>query len=104
MGFFSDLFGGGYEDAAQKKAQGLQLGYSQATDLYGQGRAALNEYYGKAAQPFQTVFEQAGPGAQLYADVTGAGGTAGQDRARALFQTDPGYQFARDEALKATER
>lgn len=45
---------------------------------------------------------QAGSGA--YADATGANGAAGYDRARANFQTNPGYQFQFDQGLQAIDR
>jgi hypothetical protein len=106
MGFFSDLFGtgGAAQEAAQAQQRGLQQGYSQASDLYGQGRDILKDYFGQAAGVFQPLYDIGRGGAGAYADITGAAGQAGQDRARALFMTDPGYQFARDEALRAVER
>jgi len=72
--------------------------------LYAQSRDALTQGYGQAQGIFQPGYNIGQGGAQAYADITGAAGQAGQDRARALFQTDPGYQFARDQALQATER
>lgn len=108
MGFFQDLFGSGgakaAQQAAQQRAAGLQQGYSQASDLYGQGRQALTTGYGQAQGVYQPGYDIGLGGAGAYADITGAAGQAGQDRARALFQTDPGYQFARDQALQAVER
>jgi hypothetical protein len=106
MGFFSDLFGtsGAAEEAAQAKIQGLRQAQQYAEPLYGQGREALTTGYGQAGTTLQPLYDIGRGGAGAYADITGAAGAAGQDRARALFQTDPGYQFARDEALRAVER
>jgi hypothetical protein len=106
MGFFSDLFGtgGAAEEAAQAKIQGLRQAQAYAEPLYGQGRDVLSQGYGQAQDVFQPVYNIGLGGAGAYADITGAAGAAGQDRARALFQTDPGYEFARKEALRAVER
>jgi hypothetical protein len=107
MGLFDDLFGGGQkaaQDAAAQKIQGLQNAQAYADPLYAQSQNALTSGYGQAQGIFQPGYNIGQGGAQAYADITGAAGQAGQDRARALFQTDPGYQFARDQALQATER
>jgi hypothetical protein len=106
MGFFQDLFGTGGDasKAAAAKVQGLQAAQAYADPLYAQGRTDITTGYGNAANLFAPIVGQAQAGASAYGDITGAAGTAGQDRARALFQTDPGYQFARDEALQATNR
>ena len=106
MGFFSDLFGtsGAATDAANAKIAGLQSAQKYADPLLQQGQQAITTGYGQAQNIFNPINTIGQGGANAYADITGAAGTAGQDRARALFQTDPGYQFARDEALRATER
>src|SRR5499427_3093547 len=106
MGFFSDLFGtgGAATDAANQKIAGLNLGYQQASDFFGQGRGALTTGATAAQNVLNPIVGQTGAGAGLYADLTGANGPEGQARARAAFQTDPGYQFTRDEALQATQR
>jgi hypothetical protein len=106
MGFFQDLFGTGGDasKAAQQKAAGLQAGFTQASDYYGQGRGAITDYFGKATDTLTPGYNLGVSGAGAYGDITGANGVPGQDRARALFMTDPGYEFARDEALKATQR
>ncbi len=106
MGFFQDLFGtsGDASKAAQQKVQGLQQAQAYADPYLAQGRQAITTGYGQAQDIFNPINATAQGGANAYADITGAAGQAGQDRARALFETDPGYQFARDEALRATER
>lgn len=107
MGLFDSLFGGGQQaaqDAAAQKIQGLQNAQAYADPKYAAANTAINTGYGAAQDIFQPNYAIGTGGTQAYADITGAAGQPGQDRARALFQTDPGYQFARDEALKATER
>lgn len=104
MSFLGGLFGGGYDDAAQAKIQGLNAGYNQASGLYDQGRGALNTNYAAALAPFQTVMNGANAGANAYGDATGANGPAGFDRATANFRADPGYQYSVDQGLKAVDR
>ena len=106
MGFFSDLFGtsGDASKAANAKIAGLNAAQAYADPLYAQARGDITQGYGAAQGVLSPLNAIGQGGAGAYADITGAAGQAGQDRARALFQTDPGYQFARDEALKATER
>lgn len=43
-------------------------------------------------------------GAGLYADALGVNGADGSARATEAFQTNPGYEFARDQGLQAIER
>src|SRR5215471_19903442 len=107
MSLFSDLFNPSkkLDQAAQIQQQGLIQAQQQALPYYQQGVNTLQDYYGKAAGAIQgPLGGTTAGGAGLYADLTGANGPEGQARARALFQTDPGYQFARDEALQATQR
>ena len=106
MGFFQDLFGtsGDASKAAAAKVQGLQNAQNYAEPLYQQGRSDITSGYGQAQNLFAPIVAGSQAGASAYGDITGANGVAGQDRARALFQTDPGYQFARDQALQATDR
>jgi hypothetical protein len=105
MGFFQDVFGNaGAEDAANAKIAGLNAGYNQASDLFGQGRNALSTNYASALQPYTDVYNSSTAGANAYGDATGANGTAGQARAKANFQTDPGYQFQFDQGLQAIDR
>ena len=106
MSLFSDLFNPSkkLDQAAQSIQAGIQQGRSEAAPIYQQGQQTLKDYYGQATGAIQGTLGGFQGGANLYADLTGANGPEGQARARALFQTDPGYQFARDEALQATQR
>lgn len=104
MGLF-DLFSNDTaEQAAAQKIAGLQSGYKEASKLIGQGRDALSSNYATAAQPFNTLFNQAQGGAGAYGDASGANGAAGYARALQNFQTNPGYQFQLDQGLKAIDR
>jgi hypothetical protein len=106
MSFFSDLFNPTQklDQAAQVQQAGLQSAQQQAMPWMQQGIDTLKQYYGNAATTLQNPLGTFTGGSNLYADLTGANGPEGQARAQAAFQTDPGYNFARDEALKATER
>jgi hypothetical protein len=106
MSLFSDLFNPSKksDQAAQNIQAGIATGRSEALPYMQTGLNAIQQYYGQAAQPYSQVFTQASSGAGLYADLTGANGPEGQARAAAAFTTDPGYEFAKNQALQATQR
>lgn len=108
MGFFQDLFGDTAADAAKtaaaQKQAGLVAAQNYAEPKYAQAATDVSKGYQAAQGVWNPVNAIGTAGASTYADFTGANGPEGQARARALFQTDPGYQFARDEALQATQR
>lgn len=104
MGLF-DLFSNDKaEEAAQQRNQGLQQGYDALASTYGQGRDALTTGAGKAGDLYSGLISSYGAGAGAYGDAAGANGAAGYDRARANFQTNPGYQFQMDQGLQALNR
>lgn len=104
MGIFDIFSTEAQERAAEAQKAGLNAGYGQAADLYGQGRGALTNYYGAALQPFQQVFDQSQAGSRAYADATGAGGAAGLQSAYELFKQTPGYQSGFDLLADANDR
>jgi hypothetical protein len=104
MGLFDIFSSKPAEDAAQKRIAGLNAGYGQASDLYGQGRNALQSNFTAAAQPFQTLFNQSQGGSDAYGDATGANGPEGQARARANFQSSPGFDFQLNTGVDALSR
>ena len=108
MGFFQDLFGDTAADAAntaaQQKIAGLKSAQAYADPQYDAARGAITSGYGGAINTFTPGYNLGVSGAGAYGDITGANGVVGQDRARALFQTDPGYEFALAQGLQATER
>ena len=104
MGLF-DLFSNDKaEEAAQQRNAGLQQGYDALGGLYGQGRDAINTGAATAQGYFAPLMAKYGAGSSAYGDATGANGAAGQARARANFQTDPGYGFQQDQGLQALQR
>jgi hypothetical protein len=108
MGFFQDLFGDtsakAAQTAAQQKIAGLNSAQAAYDPLAAQARTDISTGYTQAQDAWQPVYNVGQAGANFYADVTGANGPEGQARARATFQTDPGYQFAVNQALQATQR
>jgi hypothetical protein len=96
--------GGDASKAAAAKTAFLNAGFTQASDYYGQGRGAITDYFGQAQNTIQPNYNLGVSGAGAYGDITGANGVAGQDRARALFQTDPGYEFLQNAEQQAVAR
>jgi hypothetical protein len=83
---------------------GATAGYSQLSDMYGKGRDALTSNFGAASDLYKNLLASYAPGAQAYGDATGANGADGYARAKANFQTDPGYGFQMDQGLQALQR
>lgn len=104
MGLF-DLFSNDKaEEAAQQRNQGLQQGYDALSTQFGQGRDAINTGAATAQGYYAPLMAKYGAGSSAYGDATGANGAEGQARARANFQTDPGYGFQQDQGLQALQR
>jgi hypothetical protein len=88
------------------------------SDLYGQGRGALESNYGRAADVWTNYGNQVGDlikgtanpyatGAAAYGDVSGAAGVEGLQRGTDLFRNSGQYGvygIANDEAQKALQR
>jgi hypothetical protein len=104
MSLFGNLFGGGYQNAASTQQQYALAGMMGASNYLNQATGDIQTGAQQAQQPWSQIAPQALGGYNAYADITGAQGQAGQQRAQALFQTDPGYQFAMNQALQATQR
>jgi hypothetical protein len=111
MGFFDNLFSAftgkpAIEAANQNKAlfnenygRGmgqLDTGFAGAKDAYGN---AINAY-----APLSALAGQFGQGTNMYLNSLGLNGQAGNDAARSAFQTGPGYDFAKQQALEASTR
>jgi hypothetical protein len=107
MGLF-DLFSNkSAEKAAALANTGLQQGYTQLSDLYGQGRGAIDTGYGQAQDVLSGALGQYAPGAAAYGDVSGANGIAGLQRGTDLFKNSGQYGvygFANDQAQQALQR
>jgi hypothetical protein len=89
---FTDLFSSSdAEKAAQDAAQGYRTGATDANATLGSAQTNANNIYGQAYAPFASLISSTGAGSQAYADATGVNGAAGLDRAKAIYQADPGY-------------
>jgi hypothetical protein len=104
MGLF-DLFNSDAADAAAaRKSEGYKQGYSFASAGIDAAKKDATDWYTKAALPFETLYTRGLKGYDAYADASGVNGAEGYARARENFQTNPGYQFALDQALDANDR
>lgn len=104
MGLFSLFSNDSAERARDLANTGARQGYADLSGLYGQGRDALTTGYGQAGDLYKGLVASYAPGAAAYGDASGANGLPGQTRARANFQTDPGYGFQLDQGLQALQR
>jgi hypothetical protein len=104
MGLFDIFSNDDAEKAAAQRNAGLQQGYDALSSTFQQGRDALTSNYGNASNLYTNLLASNTAGANAYGDASGANGAAGYDRARANFQTDPGYQFQLDQGLQALNR
>jgi Chaperone of endosialidase len=93
MGLF-DIFGtGDQQAAANAQIAGINQGYGQLSNLYGQGRQALQGNYSTAAAPFQSAFNTNTAGANALGNALGINGAGGNAQAISAFLNNPGYQF-----------
>jgi len=89
---FTDLFSTqDAQNAANDAKAGYAAGATNAQTNLAQGQSQADSLYGQAYAPFSSLITSTGQGSQAYADATGVNGTAGLQRAQALYQADPGY-------------
>jgi hypothetical protein len=90
--FITDLFSSGpAEKAAQDKTNALNAGKSEAYGYLDNGQTSADALYSKAYSPFEALFNKSMGGINAYADATGANGAEGLARAKAAYQSNPGY-------------
>lgn len=107
MGIFDIFSNSSAEDAAAARTAGLNAGYSQASDLLGQGRDALNTNYGNASNLYAGLLNSSTAGANAYGDASGANGATGLQNATNNFKSSQqygNYGFALDQGLQALQR
>ena len=92
------------KDAAQAKITGLNQGYQQLSDLYGQGANALTSNVQQGIGLYQPLVQSTTQGSNAYADASGANGPEGLARARANFTATPGYQEGLNQTLDQNDR
>jgi len=108
LGWLGDLLGLNSGDPA------ISAGWENKTTLGGydtRGNAIIDAGAAQAGGHLQQVTDMYSPLAKLatgagnlYGDALGINGADGSARAKSAFTTNPGYDFARDEGLKAVER
>jgi len=91
MGLFSIFSNDDAEQAARDRNAGLQQGYNALSDLYGQGRTAINQGYDKAASYYAPLVASTTAGANAYGDASGANGVAGLQTATNNFKNSGQY-------------
>jgi hypothetical protein len=79
--------------AAAAQTAGINAGYGQLSNLYGQGQQALQTNYAAGLQPFQQNYGQAQQGTQALGNALGLNGPSGNQQASQALQSTPGYQF-----------
>ena len=88
-GFFDTLFApfnpnigaDAARSAADVQSAGIEKGYQDLSNLYGQGRGALQTNYMAGLQPFQQNYTTAQQGVGAYGNALGLGGPAGTNAA-----------------------
>lgn len=92
MGIFTDLFSTQpAQDAAAAKTAGLTTANTNSSADLTAGQAGADALYGQAQGAYAPLVASTGAGSSAYGDATGANGAAGLARAKANFQSDPGY-------------
>jgi hypothetical protein len=92
MGIFGDLFSTKpAEDAAKDKIAGLNNAVTQANGTLDTAATNANSLYGQAGSYYTPLVASTTAGSSAYGDATGANGAEGLARAKALYQSDPGY-------------
>lgn len=93
MGIF-DIFGtGDQQQAAADQIAGINAGYNQLAQQYGNAQNALQTNYTAGLQPYQQNFAQSQAGTNALGNALGLNGAAGNAAALQAFQNNPGYQF-----------
>ena len=99
------MFGTGDQNAAAAaQTAGINAGYGQLANLYGQAGNQITNYGGQATnalqqnytaglQPYQKNFSGAQAGTTQLGNVLGLNGPAGNQQALKTLQSTPGYQF-----------
>ena len=81
----------------------LDFGTAGARDALGRARADLTTA-GEAYRPLSDLAGDFRMGSKLYADAMGVNGPEAAARAKASFQTGPGYDFTFDQGIDALNR
>lgn len=96
MGLFDIFSNNDQQKAAQDQIAGINAGYGQLSDLFGQGRQAVNTSSAAALAPFTKNFNDASGGVDQLKALLGIGPGGSADIQKTL-ENMPGYQFTLDQ-------
>lgn len=99
MGIFDIFSTSDQQKAAQDQTNALNAGYSQLSDLFNQGRTALNTNYNAALAPLTSVQGSNTAGLDQLKALLGIGPNGSAD-IQTTLQNLPGYQFALDQGAQ----
>jgi hypothetical protein len=96
MGLFDIFSNTDQRQAANDQIAGINAGYGQLSDLFGQGRSAINTNYADALAPFTQNYSDASGGVDQLKKLLGIGPGGAGDISKTL-ENMPGYQFTLDQ-------
>src|SRR5262249_17278075 len=99
MGIFDIFTTDAQDKAAADQIASLNTAQAQGSANLNQGLDLATNSYTAGIAPFLDLSKTATSGENAYADATGANGAAGNTRAVANFQSNPGYQYTVDQAI-----
>lgn len=102
VGLLGNIVGGVMQNNAANKAASRNTALAQ--DYQNRGLGYLDAGTERAAGYLGQVQDQWSPFGSMYTNAMGLGGAEGNAAARDAFQTSPGYDFALNQGLQATER
>ena len=104
MGFdlFAPFTTSAQQAAAGSQIAGINAGYNQLSQLYGQGQQQLQQNYTAGLQPLQQTYGTAQQGTQQLGNLLGLNGAAGNQSAQQTLTNMPGYQFAQQQGAAQT--
>lgn len=97
MGIFDIFSNKDAQDAAAAQTAAIEKGYSQLSDLYGQGSNALQTNYANALKPLTENFRTANAGVDQLAALLGLKPGSNMSDVLNTLKSLPGYQFALDQ-------
>jgi Chaperone of endosialidase len=96
MGLFDIFSTQPAQNAAAAQTAGIQAGYSDLSNLFGQGQTALNTNYAQGLVPFQQNYANTQQGTTALGNALGLNGPGGNAAATAAFWNNPAIQSTLD--------
>jgi len=89
------------QNAANAQIAGINAGYGQLSQLYGQGQNALTTNFTAGLAPFLQNYSGSQAGTTQLGNVLGLNGPNGSQTALQTLQNTPGYQFQQQQGNNA---